>query len=144
MHHRFAEYQLFKGSIPERQTGSIISMAKGGAVAFALDALQNRGSFFIEPGDELYPGQVIGESNKEGDLIVNAQKAKQLTNMRAAGTDRKMKIATANKLTLEEALEHINHDEYVEVTPSFIRLRKSLLDENDRKRAAKAAIPIEE
>jgi GTP-binding protein len=137
MHHRFFEYEYFKGSIPERQTGSIISMGQGQAVAFALDALQDRGVFFVEPGDMLYTGQVIGESNKEKDLVVNAQKSKHLTNIRAAGSDRKMRIAPAVKLGLEEALEHINHDELVEVTPHHIRLRKTLLDENDRKRAAK-------
>jgi GTP-binding protein len=137
MHHRFYEYEYFKGSIPERQTGSIISMGKGQVIAFALDALQDRGVFFSEPGDEVYTGQVIGENNKNEDLVVNAQKAKQLTNMRASGTDRKMKIAPPIKLTLEEALEYINHDEYVEVTPNHMRLRKALLDENDRKQAAK-------
>ncbi|RKZ12508.1 translational GTPase TypA, partial [bacterium] len=137
MHHRFYEYEYFKGSIPERQTGSIISMAKGGVVAFALDALQDRGTFFVAPGDEVYTGQVLGENNKDDDLVVNAQKAKQLTNMRASGTDRKMKIAPPIRLSLEEALEYINNDEYVEITPHHMRLRKSLLDENDRKRAAK-------
>ena len=91
----------------------------------------------MEPGDEVYTGQVIGENSKNEDLVVNAQKAKQLTNMRASGTDRKMKIAPAIKLTLEEALEYINADEYVEVTPNHMRLRKSLLDENDRRQAAK-------
>jgi GTP-binding protein len=137
MHHRFYEYEYFKGSIPERQTGSIISMGKGNVIAFALDALQDRGQFFVEPGDEVYTGQVIGENSKNEDLVVNAQKAKQLTNMRAAGSDRKMKIAPAIKLSLEEALEYINHDEYVEITPNHMRLRKALLDENDRRQAAK-------
>jgi GTP-binding protein len=137
MHHRFFQYEYFKGSIPERQTGSIVSMAEGPAVAFALDGLQDRGRFFIEPGDRLYTGQVIGECNKETDLVVNGQKAKQLTNLRAASADRKLKIAPAVKLSLEEALEYINHDEYVEVTPQHIRLRKSLLDENARKQAQK-------
>jgi GTP-binding protein len=137
MHHRFYEYEYFKGSIPERQTGSIISMGQGSVIAFALDALQDRGQFFVEPGDEVYTGQVIGENNKNEDLVVNAQKAKQLTNMRAAGSDRKMKIAPAIKLSLEEALEYINHDEYVEITPNHMRLRKALLDENERKQAAK-------
>jgi GTP-binding protein len=121
MHHRFYEYEYFKGSIPERQTGSIISMGKGNVIAFALDALQDRGQFFVEPGDEVYTGQVIGENS----------------NMRAAGSDRKMKIAPAIKLSLEEALEYINHDEYVEITPNHMRLRKALLDENDRRQAAK-------
>jgi GTP-binding protein len=139
MHHRFHQYEYFKGSIPERTNGSIISQGPGRAVAFALDALQDRGVFFIAPGDELYKGQIIGEYTKDDDLVVNAQKAKQLSNMRASGSDRKMKIAPPVKMSLEEALEYLNHDEYVEVTPKSIRLRKALLDENDRKRAAKQA-----
>jgi len=137
MHHRFFQYEYFKGSLPQRQTGSIISMGQGEAVAFALDGLQDRGRFFVEPGDMLYAGQVIGESGKEGDLIVNAQRTKQLTNLRAAGADRKMKIAPAVKMSLEEALEYLNADEYVEVTPGHVRIRKALLDENARKRAQK-------
>ena len=139
MHHRLLEYRAHRGEIPERQTGSIISMGKGQAVAFALDALQDRGVFFVSPGDPLYTGQVIGESNKDKDIVVNAQKAEQLTNIRAAGSDRKMKLAPALDLGLEAALEHINADECVEVTPQSIRLRKLLLDENDRKQAEKRA-----
>ncbi len=137
MHHRFHQYQYFKGSIPERINGSIISMHPGRAVAFALDGLQDRGVFFIEPGDNLYTGQIIGEYTKDDDLVVNAQKAKQLSNMRASGSDRKMKIAPPVKMSLEEALEYLNHDEFVEVTPMSIRLRKTILDENNRKKAAK-------
>jgi GTP-binding protein len=137
MHHRFFQYEYFKGSLPQRQTGSIISMARGAAVAFALDALQDRGSFFVEPGDVLYAGQIIGERNKEGDLVVNAQRAKQLTNLRAAGADRKMRIAPAIKMSLEETIEYLNPDEYAEITPNHIRLRKALLDETGRKRALK-------
>ncbi len=137
MHHRFHQYEYFKGSIPERTSGSIISMHAGKAVAFALDALQDRGVFFVEPGENLYVGQIVGEHSKEDDLMVNAQKAKQLSNMRASGSDRKMKIAPPMKMSLEETLEYLNHDEYVEITPKSIRLRKALLDENDRKRAAK-------
>ena len=137
MHHRFSQYEFFKGRLPQRVNGSIISMAEGSAVAFALDALQDRGRFFIEPGDMLYAGQIIGENAKEGDLVVNAQKAKQLTNLRAAGADRKMRIAPAVKMSLEEALEYLNPDEYVEVTPHHIRLRKSLLRESDRKKVQK-------
>ena len=139
MHHRFFQYEFLKGAIPQRQTGSIISMGRGSAVAFALDALQDRGTFFIEPGDELYEGQIIGESVREDDLVVNAQKAKQLSNMRASGSDRKMKVAPPVVMGIEEALEHINSDEYVEITPRHIRMRKSLLDENARKRARKTA-----
>jgi len=139
MHHRYHQYEYFKGSIPERTNGSIISLSPGNAVAFALDGLQDRGVFFMEPGENLYNGQIIGEYTKDDDLVVNAQKAKQLSNMRASGTDRKMRIAPPLKMSLEEALEYLNHDEFVEVTPLSIRLRKSLLDENDRKKAAKRA-----
>jgi GTP-binding protein len=142
LNHRFYQYEFFKGSIPQRQTGSLISLGQGPAVAYALDALQDRGAFFVGPGDNLYPGQVIGEHVKEGDLVVNAQKGKQLTNIRAAGSDRKIKLAPPVRLSLEEALEHINHDEYVEVTPRHLRLRKSLLDENARKRAQKRAAEL--
>jgi len=137
MHHRFHGYEYFKGSIPERTNGSIISMHAGKAVAFALDGLQDRGVFFIEPGDNLYTGQIIGEYTRDEDLVVNAQKAKQLSNMRASGTDRKMRVAPPVNMSLEEALEYLNRDEYVEITPKSIRLRKSILDENDRKKAAK-------
>jgi GTP-binding protein len=137
MHHRFYQYEYFKGSIPQRQTGSLISLGIGDAVTYALDALQDRGRFFVDPGERLYAGQVIGERNKEGDLVVNAQRTKQKTNIRAASADRKAKIPPATRLSLEECLEHINADEYVEVTPRHIRMRKALLDENARKRAAK-------
>ena len=112
MHHRYHQYQYFKGSIPERTNGSIISMHPGRAVAFALDGLQDRGVFFIEPGENLYTGQIIGEYTKDDDLVVNAQKAKQLSNMRASGSDRKMRIAPPIKMSLEEALEYLNRDEY--------------------------------
>ncbi len=139
MHHRFFQYEHFKGSIPQRQTGSIISCGKGPAVAFALDGLQDRGTFFIKPGDELYIGQIVGEHNKDDDLLVNAQKAKQLSNMRAAGSDRKMHVAPPVIMGIEEALEHINADECVEITPNHIRMRKLLLNEKDRRRAAKRA-----
>jgi GTP-binding protein len=140
MHHRFFEYEYFKGSIPQRQSGSIISQGTGPAAGFAIDALQDRGTFFIEPGDELYGGQIIGACNKDSDLVVNAQKTKQLTNLRASGSDRKMKIAPAIKMSIEEALEHINDDEYLEVTPHHVRLRKILLAEVDRRRHAKSKV----
>ena len=139
MHHRFHQYEFFKGSIPQRQTGSIISQHAGKAVAFALDGLQDRGRFFVDVGEDLYTGQVIGEHAKDDDIVVNAQKAKQLSNMRAAGSDRKMKIAPPTVMGIEESLEHINADECVEITPHHVRMRKLLLDENARKRAAKAA-----
>ncbi|MBM4117001.1 translational GTPase TypA [bacterium] len=137
--HRFFQYEYFKGSVPQRATGSIISQSAGPAEAYALDALQDRGRFFVEPGERLYVGQIIGESNKEGDLLVNAQKSKKLTNMRAAASDRNLKLAPAVKLSLEECLEYLNADELVEITPRSIRLRKVLLDENDRRRAFKSA-----
>ncbi len=144
MHHRFFQYEFFKGSIPQRQTGSIISMGQGPAVAFALDALQDRGFFFVDPGEMLYTGQIIGEHRKGDDLVVNAQKAKQLTNMRAAGSDRKMRLAPPVQMSLEEALEYIKGDEYVEVTPRHIRLRKSLLSEHDRKKEFKRIMMTDE
>ncbi len=137
MHHRFHQYEFFKGAIPGRTTGSIISMHSGKSVAFALDGLQDRGTFFVDPGVHLYTGQIIGEYTRNEDLVVNAQKAKQLSNMRASGTDRKMRIAPAIKMSLEESLEYLNSDELVECTPQSIRIRKSLLDENERKKAAK-------
>lgn len=114
-------------------------MANGEAVGFALDSLQDRGRFFVEPGDKLYTGQVIGEHAKEGDLVVNAQKGKKLTNMRAAGADKAIKLAPPVKMSLEECLEYVNPNEFVEITPKSIRLRKSILDETDRWRAEKAA-----
>ncbi len=136
INHRFFQYEYFKGSIPHRQTGSIISKTGGVAVAYALDSLQDRGRFFVDPGDRLYTGQVVGEHNRDHDIVVNAHKAKKLTNVRAAGSDRKMKIAPAIRFSLEEALEHLNQDEYVEVTPKSVRLRKAILDELSRRRAA--------
>ncbi len=144
LNHRFFQYEYFKGSIPQRQTGSIISMAQGTAIPFALDALQDRGRFFVESGEELYGGQVIGEAAREGDIVVNAQKSKKLTNMRAAASDKSLKVAPAVKLSLEEYLEYVSSDEYVEVTPVSIRLRKTFLDENDRKRADRASAKLTE
>ncbi len=137
MHHRFRQYELFKGAIPRRQTGSIISRDAGTGVAYALDALQDRGRFFVAPGEHLYPGQVIGEHIRDDDLLVNAQKAKQLTNIRAAGSDRKMNLAPPVKMSLEEMLEFIAGDECVEITPKSLRLRKIVLDEHERKRLQK-------
>lgn len=132
--HRYKEYQPYKGEIPGRINGSLISMEEGEAIPFSLHNLQDRGFFFIDPGDPVYTGQVIGENNRGGDLVVNVTKTKKLTNMRASGSEEKMRIAPAVKLTLEEALEYIQSDEYVEVTPKSIRLRKIYLNENDRKR----------
>ena len=137
VNHRFHQYEYFKGSIPERQTGSLVSMAQGPAAAYALDALQDRGKMFVEPGDSLYMGQIVGENSREGDLVVNAQKGKKLTNVRAAAADKGIKLPPAIKMTLEECLEYLNRDELVEVTPVSIRLRKLFLDENERKQEQK-------
>ncbi len=132
--HRFKEYQPYKGEIPGRINGSLIVMELGEAIAYSLHNLQDRGKFFINPGEAVYEGQVIGEHSRSGDLVINVTKTKKLTNMRASGTDEKMKIAPPLKHTLEEALEYIQADEYVEVTPKSIRLRKIYLNENERKR----------
>lgn len=135
MTHRFKCFESWKGDIPERINGSLIAIETGTAIAYAIDKLQDRGKFFIEPGDEVYAGQVIGEHTRPNDLEVNVLKTKKLTNVRASGSDEKMKISPAVKFTLEEALEYIQNDEYVEVTPKAIRLRKILLNVNERKRA---------
>lgn len=132
--HRFKEYQPYKGEIPGRINGSLIVMEQGEAIPYSLHNLQDRGKFFINPGEPVYEGQVIGEHSRSGDLVINVTKTKKLTNMRASGADEKMKIAPPLKHTLEEALEYIQADEYVEVTPKSIRLRKIYLNENDRKR----------
>ncbi len=138
--HRFYQYEFFKGSIPHRQNGVMVSLGSGPVVPYALDALQDRGFFFVEPGENIYEGQVVGSYNKEKDLTVNLQKAKKLTNMRAAGSDRAMKIAPAVKMSLEECLEFIDDDELVEITPESIRIRKILLKEQDRRRAESAKL----
>ncbi|QAR29954.1 translational GTPase TypA [Ornithobacterium rhinotracheale] len=139
MAHRFKEYQPMKGDIPERQNGSLISMETGEAIPYSLDKLQDRGTFFVEPGEKIYEGQVIGENTRADDMVVNITKTKKLTNIRSAGADDKAKIAPAKKFSLEEALEYIQKDEYVEVTPNSLRIRKILLTESDRKRAANPA-----
>lgn len=137
MAHRLKEYQPYKGDMERRISGVLIAKEAGKASAYSLDKLQDRGKFFIEPGDEIYGGQVIGEQNKPGDLVVNPCVAKQLNNMRAAGKDDNTALATPIKFSLEEAMEYIGPDEYVEATPESIRLRKILLNEHDRKRAQK-------
>lgn len=124
MTHRFQGYEPYKGDIPGRLNGSLVSMETGPATGYSIDKLQDRGIFFVEPGDELYIGQVIGEHSRHNDLAVNVQKGKKLTNMRAAGSDQNTKIAPATRFSLEEALEYINADEYVEVTPKSLRMRK--------------------
>jgi GTP-binding protein len=137
MSHRFIEFQPWKGDIPGRHAGALIAMETGQAYAYSIDKLQDRGAFYIDPGDQVYAGQVIGESIRQDDLIVNVCKSKKLSNMRASGSDEKMRIAPAIKLSLEEYMELINKDEYLEITPRNLRLRKILLDENERKRANK-------
>jgi len=134
MTHRFDKFAPLKGDIEKRLNGSLISIETGQAIAYALDKLQDRGHFFVDPGEDIYEGQVVGENNRSGDLGVNISKTKKLTNIRASGADEKMRIAPAIKYSLEEALEYIQEDEYVEVTPISIRLRKILLTENERKR----------
>ncbi|GAB2599454.1 translational GTPase TypA [Spirosoma areae] len=134
MSHRFKEYQEYKGPIAERINGSLISMTSGQATAYSIDKLQDRGVFFVEPGDEIYTGQVIGEHNRQNDIVVNVQTAKQLTNMRASGSDNNVKIAPKITFSLEECMEYIQKDEYLEVTPKALRIRKIFLDENERKR----------
>jgi GTP-binding protein len=134
MTHRYVGYEPYKGDIPGRLNGSLISMEKGSSVPFSLHKLQERGKFFIDTNVDIYEGQVIGENTRSGDLVVNVTKTKQLTNMRKSGTDDKMKIAPPKTFSLEEALEYIQKDEYVEVTPSTIRIRKIHLKETERKR----------
>ena len=137
MAHRFLEYQPWKGDIEKRQNGSIIAMETGNAFAYALDKLQDRGRFFIDPQTDIYAGQIVGEHSKDGDLVVNVTKSKKLTNVRASGTDDKVRLAPPVVFSLEQALEYIKEDEYVEITPNSMRLRKIILDENERKRMAK-------
>lgn len=135
MAHRFLEYQPWKGDIERRTNGSLIAMEAGTAYAYAIDKLQDRGKFFIFPQEEVYAGQVVGENAKDNDIVVNVTKSKKLTNMRASGADDKARIIPPVVFSLEEALEYIKEDEYVEVTPHHLRLRKIILDEIERKRA---------
>ena len=137
MAHRFLEYQPWKGEIERRTNGSLIALEAGTAYAYAIDKLQDRGKFFIFPQEEVYAGQVVGENAKDNDIIVNVTKSKKLTNMRASGADDKARIVPPVVFSLEEALEYIKEDEYVEVTPNHIRLRKIILDETERKRASR-------
>ena len=137
MAHRYKEYQPYKGDIQRRINGSMIALETGTAYAYAIDKLQDRGKFFIDPGEEVYIGQVVGEHVHDNDLVINVCKAKQLTNVRASGTDDKARIVPKTVMSLEECLEYIKADEYVEVTPKSMRMRKIILDHNDRKRANK-------
>ena len=140
MNHRFSQYEPHKGTIPGRINGSIISMETGPGTAYSIDKLQDRGAFFVDPGVDVYMGQVIGEHSRQNDITVNIQKGKKLTNMRASGSDNNVKIAPAKNFSLEEAMEYIQKDEYLEVTPKNIRMRKIYLDENERNRNSRADV----
>jgi GTP-binding protein len=137
MSHRFVDYKPWKGPIPGRNNGVLLSKEGGTTTGYSLDKLQDRGFFFVDPGEEVYKGMIIGENNKPGDLIVNPNEGKKLTNMRASGSDAATNIAPKRLMTLEECMEYIQQDECIEVTPNFIRMRKVILDENERNRLAK-------
>ena len=137
MAHRFKEYQPFKGEITRRTNGSMIAMETGTAFAYSIDKLQDRGKFFIDPGEEVYYGQIVGEHVHDNDLVINVTKSKQLTNVRASGSDDKARVIPKVIMSLEEALEYIKGDEFVEVTPKNMRIRKMTLDHNERKRLNK-------
>ncbi|MFN8297492.1 MAG: translational GTPase TypA [Chitinophagales bacterium] len=137
MAHRFKEFKPWRGDIPARLNGTLIAKEAGRATAYSMDKMKDRGKFFIEPGVDIYEGQIVGENSKDNDLVINLVAAKQLTNFRAAGSDDKTTLPPPILMSLEEAMEYIQEDEYVEVTPKTIRLRKILLNENDRKRASR-------
>ena len=137
MSHRFLEYQPYKGDIPGRQNGSLISMEQGTSIPFSINNLQERGRFFVAPNESIYEGQVIGENSRAGDMVVNVTKTKKMSNMRSSGADDKVKLIPPIKFSLEECLEYIQGDEYVEVTPESLRIRKIFLKESDRKRSGK-------
>ena len=138
MAHRYKEYQPYKGDIERRVNGSMIALETGTAYAYAIDKLQDRGKFFIDPGEEVYYGQVVGEHVHDNDLVINVCKAKQLTNVRASGTDDKARIVPKVIMSLEECLEYIKEDELVEVTPKSMRMRKVILDHDQRKKASRS------
>ena len=137
MAHHFKSYEPWKGDLPGRNNGALISMYTGTAITYAIDKLQDRGKFFIDPFEDVYTGQVIGENTRTDDMVINVNKTKKLTNVRASGSDDKAVISPPIRFSLEEAMEYIRGDEFVEVTPVAIRLRKILLDENERKRSQK-------
>jgi GTP-binding protein len=139
MAHRFTEYKPFKGAIPGRSNGVLISKTQGPATEYSIAKLQDRGKFYVDPGEEIYAGMVIGEQNKPGDLVVNIVEAKQLNNMRASGKDKDTGVAPKILFSLEECMEYIQADEAIEVTPNFIRMRKKLLSEEERKRVERGA-----
>ncbi len=138
--HRFHSYEPWKGEIQNRMNGALIAMETGTAIAYSIDKLQDRGKFFIFPKEEVYAGQVIGENNRQDDLLINVTKTKKLTNIRASGSDDKIVISPPIRFSLEEAMEYIKNDEYVEITPKSVRLRKIVLDEHERKRRSKSQI----
>jgi len=140
MAHRFYGYEPWKGDLGNRRNGALIALETGTAIAYSINKMQDRGRFFVEPGEEVYTGQVIGENTRQDDLTLNITLTKKLSNMRASGSDEKTSIAPAIKFSLEEAMEYIRNDEYLEVTPKHMRLRKILLSENDRKKQAKSAV----
>jgi GTP-binding protein len=137
MAHRFVEYKSWKGAIPGRNNGVLISKFQEKTTGYSIDKLQDRGTFFVDPGEDVYAGQIIAENIKPGDLIVNATEGKKLTNHRASGSDDATRIAPKTLMTLEECMEYIEQDECIEVTPNFIRMRKVILDEEERKKQAK-------
>ncbi|MGL5982205.1 MAG: translational GTPase TypA, partial [Cetobacterium sp.] len=137
LNHSFYDYEAYRGPIPTRPKGVLISLEQGTTIAYALSGLQDRGVLFTDPGVAVYEGMIVGEHNRENDLIVNVCKAKKLTNMRASGSDDAVKIATPRKYTLEQALDYIADDELVEITPINIRIRKKFLNSNDRKKSSK-------
>jgi GTP-binding protein len=138
MAHRFLEYKPWKGPIPGRNNGVLISKNTEKTTGYSIDKLQDRGTFFVDPGEDVYAGQIVAENIKPGDLVVNVTEGKKLTNHRASGSDDATRIAPKTQLSLEECMEYIQHDECIEVTPNFIRMRKIHLDENERIRQAKS------
>ena len=139
MAHRFSEYKPFKGNIPGRSNGVLVAKNQGQSTAYSIEKLQDRGRFFVDPGEEVYAGMIVGEQNKPGDLVVNIVEGKQLNNMRAAGKDKDGSIAPKVEFSLEECMEYIQADEAIEVTPNFIRMRKKILSEEERKRVERSA-----
>jgi GTP-binding protein len=137
MSHRFMDYEPWKGDIAGRTNGSLVSMDTGTSTAYAIDKMQDRGTFFIDPGEDIYEGQVVGENSRQDDMVLNLVRAKQLTNFRAAGKDDSAKMAPKKQFSLEEALEYIQKDEYVELTPKSLRIRKIYLKQTDRERYSK-------
>ena len=142
IHHRFAGYRPVEGEVPKRPTGVLVSMASGKAVPFAMFGLQDRSELMVHPGDEIYEGQIVGENARENDMVVNPCREKKLTNMRASGSDENVILKPPKDLSLEAALEFIEDDELVEVTPQSIRLRKAMLKESDRRKTARRAVAV--